>query len=95
MKRVSPFGKFVRLSRMEQGKILIDMADALGVSPSMLSMAELGKKKVPKNWLPITGEFLGLAADGLENLRAAAERSNLTFDKLREPEGQFAEAVFG
>lgn len=40
----TPFGKAVRMFRIEREKSLKDMAEAFGVKPSYLSAIELGKK---------------------------------------------------
>lgn len=43
-------GKFLRKLRVDQGEILKDMADKLGVTVSFLSAVENGKKKMPAAW---------------------------------------------
>lgn len=78
MKKVTPFGRFVRLQRMDRGMVLIDMSEYLEVSPSMLSMVELGRKKVPLEWLPKIIEILGLdEADARKIEKLAKESNNL------------------
>jgi transcriptional regulator with XRE-family HTH domain len=47
---VSKFGKFLRKLRIDENLILKDMADMLGVTSSMLSAVENGKKSVPLDW---------------------------------------------
>lgn len=47
---ITSLGKFLRKLRIEQGEILKNMADKLGVSVSFLSAVENGKKKMPSAW---------------------------------------------
>lgn len=47
---VTRFGRFCRNIRMENGKLLYDMATQLGVSPAFLSRVENGKAKPPIGW---------------------------------------------
>ena len=42
MKRLSEFGRYVRIKRIEKSVLLYEMADALDVSPAMLSAVETG-----------------------------------------------------
>lgn len=44
------FGKFCRKIRIDQGKLLMDMANQLGVSAAFLSKVENGKAKPPIGW---------------------------------------------
>lgn len=48
---LTPFGKFVRKLRIDQGHLLKDTADVLGVTSSYLSAVEKGKKAVPSEWI--------------------------------------------
>ena len=47
---LTSLGKFLRKLRIDQGEILKDMADKLGVTVSFLSAVENGKKKMPSTW---------------------------------------------
>lgn len=47
---VTRLGRFLRKLRIDQGEILKDMADKLGVSVSFLSAVENGKKRMPSIW---------------------------------------------
>ncbi len=49
---LTPFGRFLRKLRIDQGELMKDMADRLGVTASYLSAVEMGKKAVPDAWLP-------------------------------------------
>lgn len=43
-------GKFLKKLRIENGEVLLTMAQKLNVTPSFLSAVELGKKKMPYEW---------------------------------------------
>ena len=47
---ITSLGRFLRKLRIDQGEILKDMADKLGVSVSFLSAVENGKKRMPSTW---------------------------------------------
>ena len=47
---ITSLGRFLRKLRIDQGEILKDMADKLGVSVSFLSAVENGKKRMPPTW---------------------------------------------
>ncbi|MEL6575901.1 MAG: helix-turn-helix transcriptional regulator [Pseudomonadota bacterium] len=76
MRKITPFGRFVRTKRMERGLLLIEMAEAVGVRPSMMSMAELGERKVPWSWLDDIADFLRLSTEEKESLEKTIERTN-------------------
>ena len=48
---LTSIGRFLRKLRIENGEILKDMAEALGVSSAFLSAVENGKKKMPESWI--------------------------------------------
>lgn len=47
---LTSLGIFLRKLRLEQGEVLKDMADKLGVTVSFLSAVENGKKRMPSSW---------------------------------------------
>lgn len=47
---MTEIGKFLKKLRVDNGEILLGMAQKLGVTPSFLSAVELGKKKMPYEW---------------------------------------------
>lgn len=47
---ITQFGKFCRKLRIDNGELLKDMADKLGVTASYLSAVENGKRNVPREW---------------------------------------------
>ena len=88
MKQVTPYGRFVRIKRMEQGKLLVEQAAAMECTPSLLSSVELGRKPVPASWIPIISSFLDLDERENVKLQKAAEQSNAEFrmpPKAKEP----------
>lgn len=74
---MTPYGLFMRKLRLEQGLLLKDMADALGVSSSFLSALEHGKKGAPNNDFiaALTGKY-ALNAAQREELRSAVRDSS-------------------
>lgn len=54
---LTPFGRFLRKLRIDQGELLKDMAEKLNVTPSYLSAVEVGKKAVPGGWISNLGEL--------------------------------------
>lgn len=72
------FGKFCRKLRIDNGELLKDMANKLGVTSSYLSAVENGKRNVPHDWFgTITDNYL-LSRDEEIELRNAIEESQLS-----------------
>lgn len=82
---VTAFGKFCRKLRIDNGELLKDMADKLGVTASYLSAVENGKRNVPQNWLHDISKIYSLNSQQISELKKAIEESQtvLRFD-LRE-----------
>lgn len=82
---ITPFGKFCRKLRIDNGELLKDMADKLGVTASYLSAVENGKRKVPQNWLHLISRIYSLDDQQVSELKKAIEESQtvIKFD-LRE-----------
>lgn len=74
---ISPFGKFCRKLRIDNGELLRDMAEKLGVTSSYLSAVENGKRNVPKNWVTKIAEIYSLDQAQLNELKKAREKSQL------------------
>lgn len=79
MKQITPYGRFVRIKRMEEGRLLVEQAIFMDCTPSLLSSVELGRKPVPKSWIPKIIEFLELNDDDQARLRQVVEKSNVEF----------------
>jgi transcriptional regulator with XRE-family HTH domain len=48
---LTKFGMYLRKLRIDNGELLKDMADKLGVTPSYLSAIETGKRNIPGDWV--------------------------------------------
>ena len=49
--KVTEYGKIVRKARIDADLTMLDMAEDLGVSSAYLSALEVGRKRVPENFL--------------------------------------------
>lgn len=72
---LTEFGKAIRKIRIDNGHILKDMADALGVSSSYLSAVEVGKKNVPQDFVDRIAKIYHIADEQESELRQAAQLS--------------------
>lgn len=72
---ISKFGKALRNLRMDRGELLKDMAQKLGVTSSYLSAVEVGKRKIPENWIDRIASEYRLSAMEIYQLREAAAQS--------------------
>lgn len=63
---VSKFGKFCRKLRVDNGELLYNMAQKLGVSSAFLSKVENSKKKPPMQWRQIIIDSYSLQGERLE-----------------------------
>ena len=68
---LTSFGKFCRKLRVENGKLLLDMAKQLGVSSAYLSKVENGKARPRKEWLDIIAREYCLGKDDVHELKKA------------------------
>ncbi len=62
------FGRFCRKIRIDNGKLLFDMAQQLGVSSAFLSKVENGKAKPPAGWEKIIVSEYHLSEEQIEEL---------------------------
>jgi transcriptional regulator with XRE-family HTH domain len=76
-KMLSPFGKLCRKLRIDNGELLKDMAEKLGVTPSYLSAVEVGKRNVPKDWPKKISDIYSLNDQETKALENAAKVSQL------------------
>ena len=79
MKQVTPYGRFIRIKRMELGRLLVEQASFMDCTPSLLSSVELGRKPVPVSWVSKIIEFLDLDEQDQAKLNSAIEKSNVEF----------------
>lgn len=72
---LTAFGKFCRKLRIDNGDLLKDMANSLGVSAAYLSAVEVGKRNVPEDWVSRIAEIYGLAENELNEMKEAYEQT--------------------
>ena len=68
---LTSIGRFLRKLRIDNGEILKDMAEALGVSSAFLSAVENGKKKMPDGWIEKLKSIYSFTEEQSEELQAA------------------------
>lgn len=73
---LTSIGRFLRKLRIDNGEILKDMAEALGVSSAFLSAVENGKKKMPDGWIEKLEAIYSFTAEQLEELQEAVIDTN-------------------
>ena len=57
MTPLTPFGKAIKILRMDAGISQKEMAQDLGVSSTFLSNMEIGRKKINANWVEKISEY--------------------------------------
>ena len=72
---LTDLGRFLRKIRIDEGEILWDMANKLGVTASFLSAVENGKKRMPSAWNQKICELYGLSEEQKEEFTAAIAES--------------------
>lgn len=60
---------------MEQGLLLVDQAEFLNVTPSIVSGVELGRKSIPDAWIPLVTQFLKLDAKKQKSLEKTIQQT--------------------
>lgn len=84
MKRTR-IGDYLKMLRIANNGILLkDMADALGVTSSFLSAVEVGKKKFPNEWYEVLKKEYKLSEEEMKDMKEAVAETNksieLSFD---------------
>lgn len=79
---VTPFGKKLRVIRIERDIFLKDMAEQLDVSIAYLSAVENGKRNIPDDWVEKLGNLYGVYKDELKKL-IFESRKKATIDFTR------------
>lgn len=77
---VTALGKFLRKLRVDNEELMKNMADNLGISSSMLSAIENGKRNPPAGFAGRVEKAYQLASDQVESL---LEAMSLTQDEVR------------
>lgn len=72
---MNEFGKFTRKLRIDRGEILKDMAKKLNVSAAYLSAAEIGKRKIPEEWIYNLSKLYDLTLSQINELKQAYVQS--------------------
>lgn len=72
---LTPFGKRLRILRIEREEVLFDMAQKLGLSSSYISSVETGKRKITENLLNKLRCCYNLSDAEFETFKQAAEES--------------------
>lgn len=72
---LTKYGKFLRKLRIDNGELLKDMAQKLGVTAAYLSAVENGKREVPLKWLQVLKVRYALDDEQLSEMEDAAYES--------------------
>jgi predicted transcriptional regulator len=75
---LTDFGRAVRKARIDVGVTLQDMAASLSVSPAFLSSLEVGRKRIPEEWVKKIQKFFKEKGAAIPNLQVLADISNKT-----------------
>lgn len=81
---ITPFGKQLKILRIERGEVLYDMAQKFGLSSSYISSIETGKRNIPENFLDKLQQCYQLNDSEIKVFKQAADESlssiSLDFD---------------
>lgn len=75
MMRYTSFGELFKIYRLKNNENLKDAADFLGVTSSFVSAVELGKRKIPKEWLKLITNHYKLSDCEVNEFEEAIEKS--------------------
>jgi transcriptional regulator with XRE-family HTH domain len=81
---LTPFGKALRLLRLDKDMKLLELAERLDITSSYLSAIETGKKLVPDGFVVKISRAMKLSAAEVKKLSAASDqtRKEVRIDKL-------------
>lgn len=83
--KLSRFGVFCRKLRLDNGELLYNMAEKLGVSSAFLSKVENGKGKPPAEWRDNIISLYHIDENGIRELdEALYEANNMQNIDMRE-----------
>lgn len=77
---LTELGKFLRKLRIDNGEILKDMSEKLGVTVSFLSAVENGKKRMPSSWNKIICNLYSLKESQCQEFSDAIAKSEESVD---------------
>ena len=69
------FGKFSRKLRIDHGELIKDMANKLGVTSAYVSAVEVGKRKIPEEWLNMMKQFYNMTQEEENEMHRAYDQS--------------------
>lgn len=82
----TPFGQFMRKIRVDENETIKDMANKLSCSGTYLSFVEIGKRKIPSNWIDIIPEIYKLSKKDTIKLQEiwldAKAKENISLNNL-------------
>lgn len=94
---ITDFGKQLRVIRIKNDELMLDMAKKLKVTPSYLSAVENGKRNIPNEWPEVIGRLYKLSKMELVDLKNAAEKSKdsiqISLAKASEEQKDFVLAL--
>lgn len=73
---LTEFGKKVRKARIDAELSMMQMATDLGTTPSFLSAMEVGRKKIPADWVTKIETYFARHGVHVEGLAIAADAAN-------------------
>jgi transcriptional regulator with XRE-family HTH domain len=91
---ITEFGKAVRKARIDAGVTLASMADHFNTTPSFISAMEMGRKKIPADWVgKMESYFLGRGVSVKLGALADVANKSVPIDGL-SPDKQLLVASF-
>lgn len=69
------FGRLIRKHRIDNGVVLKEMADSIGVSSAYVSAIELGKKNITEEFILKVFTYFQLSNSEIQELKKAASMS--------------------
>ncbi len=91
---LTPFGKKLRIFRIERGEVLYDMAQKLNLSSSYISSIETGRRKATEEFIGKLCDAYFLNNDERKSFEDAAEQSavsvSLDFDNVSHEQKNLA-----
>ena len=92
---MTTLSRILKMIRLENGEVLRDMAEKLGVTASYLSAVENGRRDMPQAWLQKIRNLYKVNEETLKSMEAAAEdlRKSLKLDLQGASEAQRGAAL--
>ena len=77
---ITEIGRFLRKLRIDEGEILLNMAEKLEVTVSFLSAVENGKKRMPSSWNTKICNLYNLSNEQMEEFTKAIAHTEETIE---------------